>query len=126
MSASPTKSSRIWSGVRPWHRLWSGSGGVTQPLRSNFVPYRGVNILTLWAHAMDSGFSASVWMTFKQAQELGGHVRKGERGAPVVFASFLTRSEVNSENGEETEHEIPFLRGYTVFNVAQIDAPPES
>jgi antirestriction protein ArdC len=63
-------------------------------------------------------------LTFKQAQELGAHVRKGERGETVVFASRLTRTET-TDKGEETEREIPFLKGYTVFNAGQIDGLPE-
>jgi antirestriction protein ArdC len=41
----------------------------------------------LWATAMERGYSAPIWMTFKQAQELGAHVRKGEKGTLVVYAS---------------------------------------
>ena len=67
---------------------------------------------------------APVWMTFKQALELGGCVRKGERGSLVVYASTFTRTETDGESGEEAERDIPFLKGYTVFNVEQIDGLP--
>jgi antirestriction protein ArdC len=79
----------------------------------------------LWGAAMERGYAAPIWMTFKQALELGGAVRKGERGSQVVFASKVTRSETDAETGEESERDIPFLKGYTVFNVEQIDGLPE-
>jgi antirestriction protein ArdC len=62
-------------------------------------------------------------VTFKQAQELGGHVRKGERGSLVVYANRITKTETN-EAGEDTEREIPFMKGYTVFNVEQVEGLP--
>jgi antirestriction protein ArdC len=114
-------------GVRPWHQPWNAehaAGRITRPLRGNMVPYRGINILTLWAEAVAKGFAAPIWMTFKQAQELGGHVRKGEHGSLVVYASKFTRAETNPETGEDTERDIPFLKGYTVFNVEQIEDLP--
>jgi antirestriction protein ArdC len=65
------------------------------------------------------GYAAPIWMTFKQAQELGAHVRKGEKGNLVVYASTVTRTETDEETGEEQDRDIPFLKGYTVFNVEQ-------
>ena len=56
---------------------------------------------------------------------MDGAVRKGEKGSSVVFASKLTRSETDAETGEESERDIPFLKGYTVFNVEQIDGLPD-
>jgi antirestriction protein ArdC len=115
-------------GVRPWHKPWNAehaAGRITRPLRGNCVPYQGINVLMLWGAAMERGYAAPIWMTFKQALELGGAVRKGERGSQVVFASKVTRSETDAETGEESERDIPFLKGYTVFNVEQIDGLPE-
>ena len=65
-------------GVRPWHKPWAAghvAGPVSRPLRSNGKPYSGINVLMLWATAMERGYSAPIWMTFKQAKELGAHVR---------------------------------------------------
>jgi antirestriction protein ArdC len=115
-------------GVRPWLKPWNAeamAGRITRPLRSNGVPYRGINIVMLWMEALDKGFSAPVWMTFKQALELGGHVRKGEKGSLVVYADTITRTETG-EDGKESEAVIPFMKGYTVFNVEQIEnLPPQ-
>lgn len=69
-------------------------------------------------------YAAPIWMTFKQTQQLGAHVRKGEKGNLVVYASTVTRTETDQEIGEEQERDIPFMKGYTVFNVGQIEGLP--
>lgn len=63
-------------------------------------------------------------MTFRQTQELGAHVRKGEKGYLVVYANTITKTETDEVTGEEEEREIPFMKGYTVFNVEQIEGLP--
>jgi antirestriction protein ArdC len=113
-------------GVRPWLKPWNAeamAARIMRPLRSNGVPYRGINIVMLWMEAMEKGYVAPIWMTFKQALELGAHVRKGEKGSLVVYADTITRTE-SGENGEEREAVIPFMKGYTVFNVEQIEGLP--
>ena len=82
-----------------------------------------MNILLLWGEAMAKGYAAPIWMTFKQALELDAHVRKGEHGSLVVYANSITKTETN-EKGEDTEREIPFMKGYTVFNVEQMEGLP--
>ena len=113
-------------GVRPWFKPWNAehtAGRITKPLRHNGQPYSGINILMLWGSAVAQGFAAPIWMTYRQAMELGAHVRKGEKGSLVVYANAITRTETG-EDGEESEREIPFIKGYTVFNVEQIDGLP--
>ncbi|WP_036258259.1 ArdC family protein [Methylocapsa aurea] len=115
------------TGIRPWMKPWSGehaAGRITRPLRGNGVPYQGINVLMLWGAAMEKGYSAPIWMTFKQSLGLGGAVRKGEHGSLVVYASTFSRTEADESTGEESERDIPFLKGYTVFNVEQIDGLP--
>lgn len=107
-------------GVRPWVQPWCASnmeGRITRPLRHNGLPYSGMNVLLLWSEGIARGFSSPMWMTFKQALELGAAVRKGESGATVVFASRFSKSESDGHGGE-IEREIPFLKAYTVFNGA--------
>jgi antirestriction protein ArdC len=114
-------------GVRPWIKPWSAehtAGRITRPLRHNGQAYSGINILMLWASAVEHGFSAPIWMTFKQALELDAHVRKGEKGSLVVYANSITKTEDDGD-GHEIEREIPFMKGYTVFNVEQIEGLPE-
>ncbi|MFT3941554.1 ArdC family protein [Rhodopseudomonas sp.] len=119
---------QLENGVRPWLQPWSvehAAGRITRPLRVNGIPYQGINVLMLWQAALASGYGAPIWMTFKQAVDLGGHVRKGEKGNLVVYANCIHRTEADAATGEETETEIPFMKGYTVFNVDQIDGLPE-
>jgi antirestriction protein ArdC len=115
------------AGVRPWLKPWSGdyaADRVTLPLRHCGTPYRGINILLLWGETMAKGYASSRWMTYRQAQELGGQVRKGEHGSLVVYADRFKKTE-QSDSGEDVEREIPFMKGYTVFNVEQIENLPE-
>lgn len=115
-------------GVRPWVRPWSTAhveSRIIRPLRVNGQPYRGINVLSLWGDAADKGFGAAHWMTFRQAKELGGFVRKGEQGSLVVHASTFQRRETDPATGEEAERAIPFLKSYTVFNADQIEGLPE-
>jgi antirestriction protein ArdC len=109
--------------MQPWSAEHA-AGRITRPLRGNGIPYQGINVLVLWSEAITKGYSAPIWMTFRQALELNAHVRKGERGSTIVYASTLTRSGTDQENGEETEQAIPFLKSYTVFNVEQIEGLP--
>ena len=114
-------------GVRPWHRPWNAehaAGRITRPLRHNGQPYSGINVVMLWMEAVEAGYSAPIWMTFRQAKELGAHVRKGEHGATVVYASTFRKTEEDKETGEEVERDIPFMKGYRVFNVEQIEGLP--
>ncbi len=116
------------TGVRPWVRPWNAehaAGRITRPLRHNGQPYSGINILSLWASAMEQNFAAPIWMTYRQATELGAHVRKGEKGSPVVYANSITRSETDADSGAEVARDIHYLKGYTVFNVEQIEGLPE-
>jgi antirestriction protein ArdC len=115
-------------GVRPWLKPWNPehvAGRITRPLRGNGIPYKGINVLMLWSAALEKGYAAPVWMTFKQASELKANVRKGEHGSLVVYADKIFRTEMDTATGEEAERAIPFLKGYTVFNVEQIDGLPE-
>ena len=118
--------SELEKGVRPWIKPWNAehaAGRISRPLRSNGIPYRGINILALWCEAVAKGFSAPIWMTFQQAKALGAGVRKGEKGSLVVYANTFKATETGSD-GEEAERNIPFLKGYTVFNVEQIEGLP--
>lgn len=115
-------------GVLPWRKPWNAGhleGRIMRPLRHNGQPYNGINVLMLWAEALERGYTSPTWMTFKQALELKANVRKGERGSFVVFASTIIRVEADRDSGEAAERAIPFLKGYTVFNADQIDGLPE-
>ena len=114
-------------GVRPWLKPWNAehaAGRITRPLRHSGEPYHGINILMLWAAAETQGFNCPIWLTYKQAQELGGNVRKGEHGSPVVYASTFKKTDT-SDDGQEIERDVAFLKQYTVFNACQCEGLPE-
>jgi len=118
---------QLSQGIRPWLKPWNAehaAGRITRPLRHNGEPYHGINILMLWASAEEQGFISPYWLTFKQAKSLGGHVKKGEKGSPVVYASTFEKTDTNAK-GEEVEQRIPFLKQYTVFAADQIDGLPD-
>ena len=115
-------------GVRPWLKPWNAehaAGSITRPLRSNRIPYQGINVLMLWAEALEKGYAAPIWLTFKQALELDGACPQGRAWQPCRLCDKITRTETDEATGEESEHAIPFMKGYTVFNVEQIDGLPE-
>ncbi|UEM07993.1 ssDNA-binding domain-containing protein (plasmid) [Skermanella rosea] len=118
---------QLEQGSRPWMKPWNAehaAGRITRPLRHDGTPYRGINVLMLWASADEKGYSAPIWMTYRQAADLGGQVRKGEKSSIVAYADQIKRTEEN-EKGEEKERKIPFLKQYNVFNVEQIDGLPD-
>lgn len=113
-------------GIKPWLQPWQAghvAGPVSRPLRGVGIPYQGVNILMLWATAMEKNYVCPIWLTYKQAQELGGQVRKGEKGCLVVYANTYKKT-ITDDKGEEAEAAIPFMKGYTVFNAEQIEKLP--
>lgn len=118
---------QLEQGVRPWTKPWNAehaAGRITRPLRCNGEAYKGINVLMLWDSADSQGFSCPIWMTFQQTKQLGGFVRKGEHGSPVVYASSFKKTDTN-DAGEEVDQEIPFLKEYTVFNVEQVEGLPD-
>lgn len=117
---------QLEEGTRPWAKPWNAehlAGRITRPLRASGKPYRGINVIMLWMAATLKGYTAPIWMTYRQAQELGGQVRKGEQGTPVAYADKLRKTET-ADSGEEVEREIFFMKHYTVFNVEQVDGLP--
>ena len=101
------------AGTVPWRRTWVAADA------RNLVSgkcYRGINAFLLPC----AGYTSPYWLTFKQAKALGGHVRKGEQGCPVVFWNWVDRE--NAESGEAER--IPFVRYYTSFNLEQCDGIP--
>ncbi len=110
------------AGTRPWSPSWA-SGASSLPLRHEGTAYRGINILLLWSAAMAHGYTNSHWMTYRQASELGGQVRKGEKGHLVVHAGTFTPKEAEAEQvgageGESEDRARSYLKKYVVFNGA--------
>lgn len=114
------------AGRLPWVQPWGTTGGIGPGLPRNALtarPYSGVNILILWGAVIENGWPSQSWLTFRQAQEAGGYVRKGERGQCVVYADRFT-PEAEKQRAERDGGEakaVPFLKRFTVFNVAQCE-----
>jgi len=109
------------SGVVPWRRPWT-SAGLPRNLVSK-KPYRGINHFLLSASKYVSPF----WLTFRQANELGGHIRKGEESTIVVFWKVedakQSAQDLDTEATGETTRRRFLLRYYRVFNVEQCELP---
>ena len=110
---------QLEAGTRPWQMDWQG-GSLQMPHRVTGEEYRGINVLLLWSSAAQQGLTGRTWMTFNQAKQLGGSVRKGCKGTRIVFFKPLTVRD--TATGEEKD--IPMLRTYVVFNSDQIDNLP--
>jgi antirestriction protein ArdC len=108
---------RLKAGVCPWRQPWSGKGYGVMPRNAvTDRAYSGVNVLLLWSRAQETGYADPRWLTFNQAKEIGANVRKGEKGETVIFMSKIIK-----EDKDGARRAIPFLKSFTVFNVAQID-----
>lgn len=105
-------------GVVPWVQPW------TTTLPSNAVSrraYRGINVLMTWLHQLEGGYSSSAYLTYKQAQEHGGQVRRGEHGVTVVYYKQVPKSSGPDQDLEKERGYWWLARGYTVFNLDQVD-----
>lgn len=114
------------AGRFPWVQPWDShvAGGPGLPVNALTARrYSGINILLLWGAAISGGYGSQGWLTFNQARQAGGMVRKGERGTTVVYADrFIPEAEKTRavETGQDARA-VPFLKRFTVFNVAQCE-----
>jgi antirestriction protein ArdC len=118
--------SELEAGRFPWVQPWGKTDGTGPGLPRNALTarsYSGVNVLILWGAVIEHGWPSQSWLTFRQAQEAGGCVRKGEHGVTVVYADRFTpeaeKERASREGGEARV--VPFLKRFTVFNVAQCE-----
>lgn len=105
-------------GVKPWEKPWRTSSHGLATMPQNLATgriYSGINTLTLWLTALEKGYPSHAWATFKQVQEMGGKVRKGEKASPVIYVGM---KEVE-DNGKKVYR--PFARWFMVFNHAQLE-----
>jgi antirestriction protein ArdC len=112
------------SGEKAWRMPWHVSADCSFPTNAaSEQPYRGVNVLTLWATADERDYSSGLWATYKQWRDFGAQVRKGEKGSPVVFWKTARQEEEEAGQGEEESMARPkmFARAYSVFNLDQVD-----
>ena len=103
--------SLLEQGVAPWHKPWSVCGPAQNLVSGK--QYRGINTFLLGCSQYDSPY----WLTYKQATERGGHVRKGEKATPVIFWKLYEKEDEDGENVKQ----LPVLRQYSVFNSEQCE-----
>src|SRR5450432_1899704 len=112
-------------GAAPWIKPWSATPGANTPCNAvSNRPYSGCNVVLLWM-ARSAGYRTPRFLTFKQALELGGNVRKGEHGTKVYFVKQLQVPDRNATEGENESRLVPMMREYTVFNVDQCENLPD-
>jgi antirestriction protein ArdC len=99
-------------GVVPWNKPWATGSEAPMNLVSKKA-YRGVNVWLLSC----AGYASPYWVSYKQATEMGGQVRKGEKSTPVVYWKMFET--LDKATGEKKT--IPMLKYYSVFNVSQCD-----
>ncbi|BBD01464.1 ArdC family protein [Sphingobium sp. YG1] len=113
-------------GRLPWVQPWSAAACPVPGLPRNALTgrcYSGVNVLILWIEVIARSHPSQGWLTFRQAQEAGGCVRKGERGTTIVYADRFTpeAEKVRARESGEDARTVPFLKRFTVFNVSQCE-----
>lgn len=106
------------SGKLSWVKPWKCNNGGCYPMNGKSKkPYNGINFFLLQMY----GFNSPYWLTYKQVTEMGGNVKKGEKGAMVVFWKINEYTKVNEATNEETINKVPILRYYNVFNLEQCE-----
>ncbi|OJW84500.1 MAG: hypothetical protein BGO69_10935 [Bacteroidetes bacterium 46-16] len=110
---------QLEKGAVPWRRPWS-DGGLPRNLFSKKY-YRGINLMLL----SSLGYEQNLFITFKQLKEIGGKVKQGEKGCPVVYWNVKDKAEEDETATEPKQKKVSILRYYTVFNVSQCENIPE-
>jgi antirestriction protein ArdC len=108
------------AGAGDWQMPWHQSGhAITRPRNiASGKAYRGINVLSLWLAAEEKGYARGLWGTYRQWQQKGGQVRRGEKSSVIVFYKEL---EVEKDDAPEETDTILFARASRVFNIAQVD-----
>lgn len=105
---------QLEKGEVPWRKSWKTLGFPKNLVSKQ--PYHGINTLLL---AM-MPYGSSWWLTYKQATDLGGKIKKGEHGVPIIFYKSVEVDNLDPTDQRDTIV-IPFLRYYTVFNSEQCE-----
>lgn len=112
---------QLKAGVKPWECEWDRSGGTFSIPRNVKTQefYHGINILILWEVASRKGYTTNLWIGYDQARQLGGHVKKDEKGTHgIIYKPLVVDDEAEEE--EEGKRTIPMLKTFVVFNLDQI------
>ena len=123
------------NGAPPWTRPWSETSAKVMTRPVNAVTdrkYSGINVTILWTAATSNGFNRDRWLTYNQARNAGGHVRRGEKGTvAILYRDIEVRRKDDSgdlildSNGNVIKEKIKFIKGFTLFNVDQCEGLSE-
>lgn len=115
-------------GAAPWLKPWNSTARFSGMPRNAVSKraYSGINVLILWIEAAERGFTSSEWLTFKQAKELGGNIKKGAKSVEIVFYKKLSFTEINEQTGEEEERNPLLLKTFRVFNLDEVENLPDT
>lgn len=107
----------------PWLKPWKQQRrtGIIPVNASTHNHYNGINILVLWAERAEKGYATAEWLTYKQCEALDGQVKKGERSTHIIYVNKTL-----VQKGTDDEKLVPFMRCFSVFNVAQCDGLPHN
>lgn len=108
----------------PWRKPWTGASpdGFVPRNAASGRAYRGINVWWLLMAAQEKGYTRNLWLTYKQAKELGGHVRKGEKSEIVIlWKPAKGKDKQKSDGTTEKGRAFLLIRSYRVFNVEQCD-----
>lgn len=110
------------AGVASWTKPWKNgrTSGILPHNGATNRAYNGINVIVLWSEREEKGYKTPNWMTYQQAKEIGGQVRKGEKSTTIVFTKKINIKDKETEE----EKRIPMLKTYAVFNEDQIDGLP--
>lgn len=116
-------------GVMPWRAPWDAARADAMtpglPLRATGAAYKGANVLLLWTAQIARGYGKRTWLTYRNAEAIGAHVRKGEKATPVIYyGSATSRTETQDHNNDDARP-YRFLKLFYVFNAEQCEDLPE-
>lgn len=103
----------------PWHRTGKALDCPTNAITGR--AYRGLNVVTLWMDGHAAGFGTGQWATYRQWNQHGAQVRKGERGTPIFFWQQRGHNDPEQDGGEDRRRGGFIVKCFTVFNADQVD-----
>lgn len=121
------------NGTTPWIKPWIEQSYSSIPVNAiTERTYSGINVTILWTTANDRGFCSDRWLTFNQASNVGGRIRKGQKGTvAILFRDIRVKSkrgltdQTSTEEDEPVVRKLRLIRSYTLFNVEQCENLPE-
>ncbi len=114
-------------GTPPWVRPWRDSDAMPSNLVTG-KPYRGINVIMLYVEASSCSYTDNRWLTFRQANDIGVRIRKGEHGTQIIFYRMREIKDAKGDVADKTaddKRSIPMLKTYTVFNASQLESVPD-